>query len=86
MWYNGCMENDTNYPSQTLFSVRADYMGCEYGSLFIVAAEIANDAADLVRGRIGGGETDMAITIESCDPIGTTTQFDGPMVVEQFAT
>jgi hypothetical protein len=80
------MENDTNYPSLTLFSVRADYMGCEYGSLFIVAAEIANDAADIVRARLDRGATDMAVTIESCDPIGTTTPFDGPMVVEQFAT
>ena len=72
-------------PVLNLFAVRADYMGCEYGSLFVVASEIANDAADIVRARIDGGDTDMRVEITSCHPMGTTTMFDSPMVVEQFA-
>ena len=66
----------------TLFSVRADFMGCEYGSLFIVAANCEATARALVLARI-----DMpTAVIESCHPIGTTDLFDEAQVVDQFAT
>lgn len=69
-----------------LFSVRADYMGCEYGSLFIVAADNPTTAQELVKARLDRGETDMGVTIDSCERLGTTTLFDCQRVVDQFAT
>ncbi len=74
------MENPTTTATLTLFSIRADFMGCEYGSLFIVAAEDESEASELVRARVDCPST----MIESCHPIGTTDLFDDPMVVEQF--
>ena len=76
------MSNDTTTGTLTLFSVRADFMGCEYGSLFIVAAGDESEASELVIARI---DRDSA-KVESCDPIGTTDRFEDPMVVEQFVT
>ena len=83
MWYNKRMENDTTFAALTLFSVRADYSGCEYGSLFIVAAKDESEAGDLVHARF---DWPIDLTIERCDPIGTTTQFGDPQVVDGFAT
>lgn len=77
------MEENTTNPVLTLFSVRADYMGCEYGSLFIVAAKDAEEAESFVRARF---DWTYDVTIERCDPIGTTDMFADPMVVDQFAT
>ena len=78
------MENDTTTTVLTIFSVRADYTGCEYGSLFIVAAKDASEAEDLVRARF---DWTMDVTIEQCDPIGTAdSRFDDPQVVDGFAT
>ena len=76
------METTTTTATLTLFSVRADFMGCEYGSLFIVAANDSIEACQVVIARVDRKST----MIESCDPIGTTDRFDGPMVVEQFVT
>jgi len=69
-------------PSLDLFSVRADYVGCEYGSLFIVAAPDASHAEDMVRAQIDWCDA----KIESCHKIGTSDMFDDPQVVDQFAT
>jgi len=66
----------------TLFSVRADFMGCEYGSLFIVAANCEATARALVLADIDR----RTAVIESCHPIGTTDLFDEAQVVDQFAT
>ena len=74
--------SNTTTSNLTLFSVRADFMGCEYGSLFIVAAGDESEASELVIARI---DRDSA-KVESCDPIGTTDRFEDPMVVEQFVT
>jgi hypothetical protein len=76
------MEENTTNTVLTLFSVRADYVGCEYGSLFIVAAPDASHAEDIVRAQFDWCDA----TIERCDPIGTTDMFADPMVVDQFAT
>lgn len=68
----------------TLFTVAAHYTGCEYGSLFIVAAKDASEAKDLVRAWLGRIED---VTIEQCDPIGTAdSRFNEPQVVDGFAT
>jgi len=68
----------------TLFSVRADYMGCEYGSLFIVAANCEATARAIVLARIEDWSYD--VKIESCRPIGTTDLFDEAQVVDKFTT
>lgn len=68
--------------SLDLFSVRADYVGCEYGSLFIVAANDAAEAEDIVRAQMDWTD----VKIESCHKIGTSDMYDDPMVVDQFAT
>ena len=78
--------SNTTTSNLTLFSVRADFMGCEYGSLFIVAANDSSEAERLVVDRLDRGSAAYAVEVESCDPIGTTDRFDGPMVVEQFTT
>ena len=70
----------------TLFSIRADYHGCEYGSLFIVAADGAFTATELVRDTLQMGEYDRGVKIDSCEPIGTTTLYDAPRVVDNFTT
>jgi hypothetical protein len=70
----------------TLFSIRADYRGCEYGSLFIVAADGAFSATELVRNSLQTGEYDCGVKIDSCKPIGTTTLYDAPRVVDNFTT
>ena len=67
-----------------LFSVRADYTGCEYGSLFVVAAESRIDAMKLVRERIGSA---YEVTIEQVTTIGIADpKFDNPQVIDGFAT
>ena len=78
--------SNTTTSNLTLFSVRADFMGCDYGSLFIVAAGDESEASDLVIARLDRGSAAYAVEIESCNPIGTTDRFDDPMVVEQFTT
>ncbi len=45
----------------TLFSIRADYRGCEYGCLFIVAADGAFSATELVRDSLQTGEYDREV-------------------------
>ena len=70
----------------TLFSIRADFRGCEYGSLFIVAADGAFSATELVRDSLQTGEYDREVKIDSCEPIGTTTLYDTPRVVDNFTT
>ena len=70
----------------TLFSIRADFRGCEYGSLFIVAADGAFTATELVRDSLQFGEYDREVKIQSCEPIGTTTLYDAPRVVDNFTT
>jgi len=67
----------------TLFSIRADFRGCEYGCLYIVAADGAFSATELVRDSL---QIDDPIKIQSCEPIGTTTLYDAPRVVDNFTT
>ena len=70
--------------TMTLFTVRADYMRMEYGSLFTVAATEASEAEDLVRAKIQY-YWDLEVTIKKCDPIGTAdNRFDEPQIVEYF--
>jgi len=76
------MEENTTNPVLTLFSVRADYVGCEYGSLFIVAANCEATARDLVLASLDR----RTAVVESCHPIGTTDLFDEAQVVDEFAT
>ena len=83
------MKNTTTTGTLTLFSVRADYWGCEYGSLYTVAANDADEASDLVRAYItrifaSHGE-DMQVTIEEVDAIGTLIDAE-PKVLDSFAT
>lgn len=68
--------------SLDLFSIRADYMGCEYGSLFIVAANCEATARALVLDIL---DRPTAV-VESCRLIGTTDLFDEAQVVDEFAT
>jgi len=70
----------------TLFSIRADYHGCEYGSLFIVAADGAFTATELVRDSLQRGDSDCGVTIDQIWTIGTTTLYDAPRVVDNFTT
>jgi len=70
----------------TLFSVRADFRGCEYGCLYIVATDGAFTATELVRDSHQTGEYDREVKIDSCEPIGTTTLYDAPRVVDNFTT
>ena len=70
----------------TLFSIRTDYHGCEYGSLFIVAANGAFSATELVRNDLQRGESDCGVKIDSCEPIGTTTLYDTRRIVDNFTT
>jgi hypothetical protein len=70
----------------TLFSIRADYRGCEYGCLFIVAADGAFTATELVRNSLQRGDSDCGVEIDSCGPIGTTTIYPSPRIVDNFTT
>ena len=70
----------------TLFSIRADFRGCEYGCLYIVAADGAFTATELVRDSLQIGEYNCEVKIQSCEPIGTTTLYDAPRVVDNFTT
>ena len=71
----------------TLFSIRANYHGSEYGSLFIVAADGASSATELVRDSLQRGCVYLhTFQIDSCEPIGTTTLYDAPRVVDNFTT
>ncbi len=69
-----------------LFSIRADFRGSEYGSLFIVAADDAFSATELVRNDLQRGDSDCGVEIGSHEPIGTTTLYDTPRVVDNFTT
>ena len=58
----------------TLFSIRADYSGCEYGSRLIVAA---NDAAEAKSIALDLGD----VTIKSCQSFGTSRRFAEPKII-----
>jgi len=69
------MEGNTTNPVLTLFSVRADYVGCEYGSRLIVAANDAAEAKSIALDlRVGG-------MIKSCRPFGTSQRFAKPQII-----
>ncbi len=70
----------------TLFSIRAYYRGCEYGCLYIVAADAAYTATELVRNSLQRGDSDCGVEIDSCGPIGTTTLYPSPRIVDNFTT
>ena len=60
--------------SLTLFSIRADYSGCEYGSRLIVAANDAAAAKSIVLDR-------GVATIKSCQSFGTSRRFAEPQII-----
>ena len=69
----------------TLFSIRADYHGREHGSLFIVAADDASSATELVRESLQRRCVYLHLfEIDSCEPIGTSDLYDAPRVVDNF--
>ena len=66
--------------SLTLFSIRADYSGCEYGARLIVAANDAAEAKSIVLDRSIALDRGVA-TIKSCQSFGTSRRFAEPKII-----
>jgi len=78
------MKNDTTTGTLTLFSVRADYIGCEYGSLYIVSAKDEDEAIALVQ-KLTPRWHDEPMTIDEIVPIGVLLDAK-PEVLDSFTT